>query len=99
MLDRSVSRWDDRYTIDRDVEFIRLDLIANGDAGLLETLKGSLREDERHGWCGILYMDERVAVVQWYDQFILTLSDEVRSTALSLQDSSPAAAEVGAGEV
>lgn len=99
MLDRSVSRWDDRYTIDTDVEFIRLDLSANGDAALLETLRSSLREDERHGWCGILFMDDRVAVVQWYDQFLLTLSDEVRSTALSLQSSDPAAAEIGAGEV
>jgi len=97
MLDRAegrpVSRWDDRYTIDRDVEFIRLDLSANGDAALLETLRASLREDERHGWCGILFMDDRVAVVQWYDQFILTLSDEVRSTSFRLQ-----AADLSTGE-
>lgn len=61
--------------VDTSVQALRIWDYANGDEALTKEFQGELLHDQSKGWCSILFMDERVAIVQWHDQFVLTLNE------------------------
>ena len=62
------------------VEGIQLRAASRGDSALLEAIKAELHREQDRGWCRILLMSDELAVVQWIDQFVLTIKDESLAT-------------------
>ena len=62
--------------VDPNVEGILIAEAANGDPDKLAAYKHALREEERRGWCKVLLMDDEIAVVRWFDQFVLTVTGD-----------------------
>lgn len=65
---------------DPDAQVILLDRASGRDAGVLAAIQAELRREQDCGWCRILHMSDEIAVVRWFDQFILTITD--RSLAM-----------------
>lgn len=41
----------------------------------LRAIQDELRREESRGWCQIVHMDDRIAVVRWNDQFVLEINE------------------------
>jgi hypothetical protein len=65
----------DNY-VDPSVQALRIADYADGDQAKILVFQEELLREQTRGWCRILFMDEKVAIVQWHDQFVLTLNDE-----------------------
>ena len=59
---------------------------AGDDPAKVAQFHAELTAEEDAGWCTILYMDERLAVVQWREEFILTLNPDHPLVALGTQE-------------
>ncbi len=62
--------------VDSSVQALRIWDYAAGDETMTKEFQGELLYEQSRGWCNILFMDERVAIVQWHDQFVLTLNED-----------------------
>ena len=59
---------------------------ADGDALKIAAFHAELEAEQAAGWCTILYMDDCLAVVQWKDEFVLTLNEEHPMVAPALPE-------------
>jgi hypothetical protein len=60
---------------DPSFEVIRLTKAARGEVDRLERIKAEIRREEGRGWCRIYLMNDEIAVIEWFDQFVLTIVD------------------------
>ena len=65
----------DAYT-DPSVQALRIWDYAEGDPIKTLAFQEELLHEQARGWCRIMFMDDKMAVVQWLDQFVLTLNTE-----------------------
>ena len=62
--------------VDPSVQGLRIWDYADGDKAKTLAFQEELLHEEARGWCRILFMDEKIAIVQWHDQFVLTLNSD-----------------------
>lgn len=63
-------------------EAIRISRASGGDRDRLAAIKNELRREEDRGWCRIHLMTDDLAVVEWFDQFVLTIRDQSLVTSI-----------------
>jgi hypothetical protein len=61
---------------DPDAQVILLPKASGGSLDVLVAIQEELRRVEGRGWCSILHMTNEIAVVRWYDQFVLNVTDD-----------------------
>ena len=62
--------------IDPSVQALRIWDYAEGDPIKTLAFQEELLHEQARGWCRIMFMDDKMAIVQWLDQFVLTLNTE-----------------------
>jgi hypothetical protein len=86
MSDSTQSEIDVREFVDPNIQGIQIWRFAGDDPGKIATFQAELLAEQVGGWCKILFMDDQLAIVQWLEEFVLTLNEEHPIVAASIPE-------------